>query len=154
MNLATKLFEIRKQSGMTQADFADILFVTRQAVSRWENGETTPTIDTLKTISQLFHIDANLFFVSDALLCQSCAMPLKSIDDLGQNIDMTANVEYCKYCFDNGAFSSDKSVEEMVENNLKFLRQFNADNGVKYSEEEARQFLTQYLPTLKRWKKA
>lgn len=62
MYLATKIIDIRKTCNLTQEEFAAKLFVTRQAVSRWENGETTPTIDTLKTISELFKIDANFFF--------------------------------------------------------------------------------------------
>ena len=48
MNMAAKIIEIRKISGLTQNGLAAKLFVTRQAVSRWENGETTPTVDTLK----------------------------------------------------------------------------------------------------------
>jgi transcriptional regulator with XRE-family HTH domain len=42
------LAELRQKNGLTQDQMADKLFVTRQAVSRWENGETTPSIDTLK----------------------------------------------------------------------------------------------------------
>lgn len=37
-------------------------------------------------------------------ICQSCAMPIKSINQLGKNKDGTINEDYCKYCYDNGEF--------------------------------------------------
>lgn len=153
MSLANKILKIRKNSGLTQEEFAGKLFVTRQAVSRWENGETTPAIDTLKTISELFKIDANAFFSTESLICQSCAMPLKQIDDLGANADKTANTEYCRYCFNDGKFSHERTIEEMVESNLKFLDEFNAGNGTNYTPDEARIILKMHLAALKRWKK-
>ncbi len=51
--------ELRKINNLTQDEFAQKLFVTRQAVSRWENGETIPSIDTLKLISNIFGISIN-----------------------------------------------------------------------------------------------
>ena len=44
--------ELRTQNGMSQDDLAEKVFVTRQAVSRWETGETTPIIETLKLLSK------------------------------------------------------------------------------------------------------
>ena len=152
MSLQDTILDIRKNSGLTQEAFADKLFVTRQAVSRWENGDTTPTIDTLKTISDLFGVDANTLLGTQSV-CQSCAMPLKSLDDIGENTDKGANTEYCRYCFDGGRFSYDVTVDEMIETNLKYLAHFNAETGTSYSEDEARSILKQYLPTLKRWSK-
>lgn len=154
MDLASKLLKIRKDSGLTQGGFAAKLFVTRQAVSRWENGETTPTIDTLKQIAELFNIDTNAFFGrSDSLICQSCAMPLISIDDLGKNADKTVSAEYCAHCFGDGEFTHDRTIEEMIETNLRFLDEFNAQNGTGYTAEEARTILKMHLATLKRWQK-
>lgn len=153
MNLASIILEIRKENGLTQEDFADKLFVSRQAVSRWENGETTPAIDTLRKISEMFGIDANAFFGKEPPVCQSCAMPLKSVEDLGSNSDASANMEYCNYCFSGGRFTHDRTVDEMIESNLKFLDEFNAGNGTNYTEDEARAILKMHLATLKRWKK-
>jgi len=153
MNLAGKILEIRKASGMTQEEFAQKLFVTRQAVSRWETGETTPTIDTLKIISDKFKIDANAFFQKEqAPVCQSCAMPLIRVEDFGQNADKTASGDYCVYCFKEGKFSHERTLEEMVESNLKFLKEFNQGNGTNYSKDEAREILKMHLAALKRWK--
>ncbi|HEY8389981.1 MAG TPA: helix-turn-helix transcriptional regulator [Clostridia bacterium] len=53
MEMKQVIAEIRKQHGLSQEEMAEKLFVTRQAVSRWENGETTPNIETLKAISKL-----------------------------------------------------------------------------------------------------
>lgn len=48
--------ELRTKKGLSQDELAEKVFVTRQAVSRWENGETTPNIETLKLLSKLFDV--------------------------------------------------------------------------------------------------
>ena len=48
------LLELRKKNNLSQDKMAEKLLVTRQAVSRWENGETIPNTDTLKIISKTF----------------------------------------------------------------------------------------------------
>ena len=53
MDTKDVLYELRTKSGMSQDDLAEKVFVTRQAVSRWENGETTPNTETLKLLSKL-----------------------------------------------------------------------------------------------------
>ena len=47
------LISLREKSGMSQQELADRMFVTRQAVSRWERGETVPSSDLLKKLSAL-----------------------------------------------------------------------------------------------------
>ena len=150
MDLAGRIAEIRKESGLTQEEFAGKLFVTRQAVSRWENGETTPTVDTLKMISERFKVDANVL-LGTGIVCQSCAMPLRSFDEVGANTDNGVNPEYCKYCFNEGKFCNNVTVDEMIEINLQYLGHWNSESGQHYTAEEARGILKQYLPTLKRW---
>ena len=154
MNLAKKIVEIRKLSGLTQDGLAARLFVTRQAVSRWENGETTPTVDTLKRITEIFKVDANsLLGDGEPVFCQSCGMPLARIGDLGENADKSANTEYCSYCFLDGKCKDDFTIDEMVEHNLNWLKEWNEANGTSYTKEEARPLLKSFLSTLKRWKK-
>lgn len=143
---------IRKQHDLSQEDFAEKLYVTRQTVSRWENGETTPTIDTLKAIAETFDVDARtLLELPETPICQSCAMPLRSFDDFGTNTDGTVTTEYCGHCYAEGGFTHNRSLEEMVESNLRFLDEFNAQNGSSYTEDEARTILKVHLATLKRW---
>jgi transcriptional regulator with XRE-family HTH domain len=152
MDLANKIIDIRRESGLTQREFAERLYVTRQAVSRWENGETTPTVDTLKTISELFGVDANAFFGrAEAPICQSCSMPIARLDDMSVNEDKTVNTEYCGHCYADGKFTHNRTIEEMVESNLRFLNEFNAESGNSYTEDEAWTILKMHLATLKRW---
>ncbi len=54
--LGNKLFELRKKSGMSQEEFADRLNVSRQAVSKWERGETLPDTDNLISIAKLYGV--------------------------------------------------------------------------------------------------
>ncbi len=59
MDTKTIIYNIRKNHNLTQKEMAEKLFVTRQAVSRWERGETKPNIDTLRLISRVFDISIN-----------------------------------------------------------------------------------------------
>ena len=51
--------EIRKNNNLTQKELADKLFVTYQAVSKWENNKSIPDIAILQKISELYNIDLN-----------------------------------------------------------------------------------------------
>ena len=53
------LLKLRIQNGWSQEDLAQRVYVTRQAVSRWENGETVPNTETLKLLSKLFDVSIN-----------------------------------------------------------------------------------------------
>lgn len=50
---------LRQREGLSQNEIAQRLFVTRQAVSRWERGETTPNLETLQRISNEFRVSIN-----------------------------------------------------------------------------------------------
>lgn len=54
--LGNKLYELRKKAGLSQEEFAENLNVSRQAVSKWERGETLPDTDNLITIAKLFNV--------------------------------------------------------------------------------------------------
>lgn len=56
MTIGEIIKEIRQNVNMTQDEMAQALFVTRQAVSRWENEDTTPNLETLKQISKMFGV--------------------------------------------------------------------------------------------------
>ena len=72
------IFELRTKKGLSQDELAEKVYVTRQAVSRWENGETTPNTETLKLLSKLFDVSINtLLGAPRQLVCQCCGMPLE-----------------------------------------------------------------------------
>ncbi len=87
----------------------------------------------------------------EAKFCQSCGMPLQEQEELGTNQDGSKNEEYCCYCFKDGAFTMDCTMEQMIEHCAQFVDEFNKDSGLTYSKEEAIANMKAYFPTLKRW---
>ena len=146
------LLALRKKLGLTQDEFAEKLLLTRQAVSRWENGETVPKTDTLKLISETFHVSVDYLLGRPPVLCQSCGMPIYEDSERGTEEDGSLSKEYCTYCYQHGTFTQDVTMEEMVEHNLQFLDQWNESAGLHLTKEEARESLLQFLPSLNRWK--
>lgn len=72
------LLELRARRGFSQEQLAEKVHVTRQAVSRWETGETVPNTETLKLLSKLFDVSINTLLGSPRqLVCQCCGMPLE-----------------------------------------------------------------------------
>ena len=53
------ILQLRTAKGLSQEELAEKVYVTRQAVSRWETGETVPNTETLKLLSQLFDVSIN-----------------------------------------------------------------------------------------------
>ncbi len=82
-------------------------------------------------------------------ICQSCAMPLGNADLYGTNADGSKNEDYCTYCYQNGTFTSEQTMGEMIETCIPFI-----SKGDPYPDEEtARKAMNAYFPELKRWKK-
>ena len=101
------IYELRTKKGLSQEELAEKVFVTRQAVSRWENGETIPNIDTLKLLSQLFDVSINTLIGSPReLVCQCCGMPLED-STTSRETDGNFNEEYCKWCYADGEYTLD-----------------------------------------------
>ena len=82
--------------------------------------------------------------------CQSCGMPL-SDEILGTNKDGSKNDEYCIYCYKDGTFTNDFTMEEMADFCSQFVDQYNQNSGQNLSKEEYKLGLLQFFPTLKRW---
>lgn len=80
--------------------------------------------------------------------CQSCGMPMGADDLYGNEADGRKNADYCKYCYENGAFTFAGSMAEMIEICIPPMVESNPD----MTAEQARQMMVQFLPTLKRWK--
>ena len=137
--------DLRKKVGLSRNDAADRLFVTRQAVSRWERGETVPETETLLAISKLFGVSINTLLGSPrTLVCQSCGMPL-SDDYLAREPDGSFKEKYCKWCWVDGAFAQECTMEEMVEHCVPLM-------PLGQTEPEAcRTYMRGLMPTLERW---
>jgi len=86
--------------------------------------------------------------------CQSCGMPLNAAEDFGLNADNSKNEEYCRYCFAEGKFTEDITMDEMIEHCVQFLDEFNKDTEQKLTKEQAVAQMRAYFPSLKRWAKA
>lgn len=81
--------------------------------------------------------------------CQSCGMPMGEGNELyGSEADGSKNEDYCKYCYDQGAFTTDCTMEGMIEQCVPLMVSSNPD----MSEEDARNMMLQFFPSLKRWK--
>ncbi len=80
--------------------------------------------------------------------CQSCGMPMTEAEHFGTNGDGSKNEDYCAYCYKNGAFTGDMSMEEMIETCM----QYGYDPEKHGDKETARETMRQWFPTLKRWK--
>ena len=78
-------------------------------------------------------------------------MPLND-EVLGTEDDGTKSHEYCLYCYKDGAFTSDCTMEEMAAQCAEFVDHFNAQSGRKLTKEQYHDGLLQYFPTLRRWK--
>ena len=114
MNTKDVLHELRIRSGLSQDELAEKVFVTRQAVSRWENGETVPNTETLKLLSALFNVSINTLLGSPrSLVCQCCGMPLED-PILGRNRDGSLNEEYCRWCYADGMYTY-SDMDELIE---------------------------------------
>lgn len=146
------IVQLRKDHNLSQEEMAEKLFVTRQAVSRWETGETIPNSETLKLISKEFGVSTDVLLGAQPPSCQSCGMTLYSDGVKGTELDGSKSEEYCSYCYGDGKFVRQLTLEEAIEHNIAYLDSWNEENGYSFTPEEARVQLREFLPTLRRWK--
>ena len=118
------IYELRTGKGLSQEELAEKVFVTRQAVSRWETGETVPNTETLKLLSALFDVSINTLLGSPRqLVCQ-----------------------YCKWCYAEGAFAY-QSKDALLDFLLAHM-----PNSENIGEAERRAQYDAHLSQLKHWK--
>ena len=84
--------------------------------------------------------------------CQSCGMPLND-ENRGTNADGSKNDDYCMYCYQNGKFTNDCTMDEMIEFCAQFVDEVNKNMPKPMTKEEYKAMMRQYFPMLKRWKK-
>ena len=146
MNTKDILLELRTKNGLSQDEVAEKVFVTRQAVSRWENGETVPNTETLKLLSNLFKVSINTLLGSpQTLICQCCGMPLED-EIISRNKDGSLNEEYCKWCYADGTYTY-SNMDDLINVCIPHMEK----QG--FTEEQARTFMKEKLPHLNYWKK-
>ncbi|MBQ4074067.1 MAG: helix-turn-helix domain-containing protein [Clostridia bacterium] len=107
MEPKTIIHELRNKKGLSQEELAEKVFVTRQAVSRWERGDTIPNTETLKLLSRLFDVSINTLLGSPRqMICHCCGMTLDD-STTSKEIDGVFNEDYCKWCYNDGEFTMD-----------------------------------------------
>lgn len=140
------ILELRTRHGLSQDALAEKLYVTRQAVSRWETGETIPNTEALKLLSDLFDVSINTLLGSPRqLICQCCGMPLDD-SSISREPDGTFNEDYCKWCYTDGTFAY-TDLEQL----LDFLQQHMATKD--WPAQQVRAHFSALLPKLKHWQK-
>ena len=145
MDIKDMIYELRTKKNMSQSELAEKVFVTRQAVSRWETGDTTPNTETLKQLSKLFDVSINTLLGSPRqLVCQCCGMPLEDAD-ISKETDGFFNEEYCKWCYADGEYMY-HDMDDLIEICVKNM----ANESV--SAEQARAHMRNMLPKLDYWK--
>ena len=141
------ILKLRTERGMSQDELANKVMVTRQAVSRWENGDTVPNTDTLRLLSKEFGVSINtLLGEPRKLICQCCGMPIDDDSILGRDKDGTLNEEYCKWCYADGTYTY-HNMNDLIDICVK-----NMVND-QFTEEQARSYMEEILPQLDYWKR-
>ena len=146
MNTKEVIYGLRTKSGMSQEELAEKVYVTRQAVSRWETGETVPNTETLKLLSKLFNVSINTLLGSPRqLICQCCGMPL---DDtiIGKDKDGAPNEDYCQWCYADGTYTY-SDMDDLIDVCVAHMA------GEGFTEEQARAYMRQTLPKLDYWRR-
>lgn len=141
------LKNLREKCGLTQEELAQRVLVTRQAVSRWETGETQPNTDTLMLLSKEFNVSVNTLLGSPRpLICQCCGMPLSEDSVISREKDGSFNEDYCQWCYADGNYTysdMDNLIDVCIPHMVK--------EG--FTEEQARAFMKEQLPKLDYWKR-
>ena len=140
------LKDLREKNNLTQEELAQKVMVTRQAVSRWETGETQPNTETLKLLSGLYEVSINTLLGSPRqLICQCCGMPLSEDSMISREPSGEFNEEYCKWCYTDGGFAY-KNKDDLLDFLLDHMP--NPDGS---DDETRRSQYDGYLSMLKHW---
>ena len=141
------IYELRTKQGLSQGELAEKVLVTRQAVSRWENGETVPNTETLKLLSKVLDVSINtLLGEPRQMVCQCCGMPLEEDGMMGHNSDGSLNEDYCKWCYADGTYTY-SDMDDLIDVCVKHMVNEN------FTEEQARAYMKELLPKLDYWKR-
>ena len=147
MEIGEMLKNLREKHHLTQEELAQRVLVTRQAVSRWETGETQPNTETLKLLSREYDVSINTLLGSPRqLYCQCCGMPLNEDRMISKEPDGFFNEDYCKWCYADGVHtyqSKDALLNYLIEH---------MPNPEGLTVEDRRSQYDGWLSQLKYWK--
>ncbi len=89
-------------------------------------------------------------YVENMIFCQSCGMPMQELAHFGTEKDGAQNNEYCVYCYKDGAFTADITMDEMIAYCAEHIGEWDMD----ITKEQAIAQMKEHFPTLKRWAQA
>ena len=140
------ILELRNKAGLSQEELAEKVYVTRQAVSRWENGETVPNTETLKLLSKLFDVSINTLLGSPRqLICQCCGMPLED-SNISKEKNGFFNEEYCKWCYADGEYMY-HNMDDLIDVCVNHMA------NEQFAPDQVRMYMRDMLPKLNYWKR-
>lgn len=148
-NLIGHCTDLNSAYKFVQNYWVEDLIAEYERVKKLDIGAVTEIREAYPTYNY-FHLtdpDNNIIEVTGGYhICQSCGMPMHH-SDYGKNADGSGNTDYCRYCYSDGGFIKEETMEEMIESCIRYLvgEQFN-------TAEAAREYLAKLYPTLKRWK--
>ena len=144
--LKDALSRLRRERGLTQEELARRLYITRQAVSRWETGATEPGIDMIKLIARELDVPVTALLDMPEHHRQSCGMMFVAPDQHGHEADGSEVGDLCRWCYDDGAYVEDVTMDEMIEDCAPRMAK-----AMGWTADEAASLLGAVLPTLRRW---
>lgn len=147
MEVKEILKNLRQKNNLTQEEMAQKINITRQAISRWETGETQPDIQMLKVLSKEFDVSINTLLGSPRqLFCQCCGMPLSEDSMISKEPDGSFNEDYCKWCYSDRTFAY-KTKDSLLDYLVSHM-----PNPENQTEAERRKFFDAHLSQLKHWR--
>lgn len=153
MDISKNIQKHRQSENLTQEQLAEKVAVTRQAVSRWENGDSLPDINMVTKLANLFCITTDELLGVDSRICQSCGAVVADLEERGTEENGEKSPIFCSHCRKNGQFTHDEKMEELAQRNTNQLVSFlTAIHHPAYPEIILKSYLD-YLPTLQRWSK-
>lgn len=144
--LNENIHALRKSKGLSQEELALKLNVVRQTVSKWERGATEPGIDMIKLIARELEVPVMRLLDMPEHYCQSCGMMFTGPDQHGREADSTEVEDFCRWCYDQGAYTYETTMEEMIEDCAPRMAQ-----NMDWSVDECASLLGAILPNLRRW---
>lgn len=86
----------------------------------------------------------------DTLFCQSCGMPLEKEEVIATHKDGSKNNDYCIYCYKDGAFAQETTMDEMIKSSLEHMKELFKDDP-DFDQQAALDNMKYFFPKLKRW---